>query len=184
MKNHSINNKTTTFFPYDIWEKKFNWGFFSPHFTKDTKISNEEIAQVLEELEEIQKTYTKRAFALVLNYALSLISMAIGFLVFGIFFVGKNKPLQYVGFINFIITFFFIVLTMIYQGKKHNEKVKADSEIVIEKYNQSFVQKGFQWHIPHYFPRSIELIKLNSNHASLNDVFHQEDQIYIPPALF
>jgi len=187
MKNHSFPHNTTAKFPYDIWQRKFNWGFFSPYFTKGTTISTDEIAQVLEELEEIQKPHTKRAFILVLYYALSLIAMATGFLVFEMFFVDKNKPLQFVGFINFLMTFFFIVLAMIYQGKKHNEKVKADCETIIEKYNLIFVKKGFKWHIPCYFPRSIELIKISQAqnlNSSLSDALHQGNQLYTPPTLF
>ena len=192
MKNQPIqtSNSTATF-SYYFCEGKFDWDSSQPHFTQG-KISDEEIHQVLHELAEMQKPFTKQAAILVLFHSLSLIFIMLGFIFYEASNTRKDKAFFYLRVAGFFLLFCFVVLTMVYQARKQNGKIRAVCQDIIDKSNPKFMKQGFKWCLPDYFPKSIQLCKnyqnqdmrsSNQESSSSQEAINKDNLTYIPPSL-
>ena len=184
--------QSTIIFPGKGWSRKFDTSLYNPSQTEG-RVTLEELKEVLEQMETIQKPYRRWIlFFRILYFILAIFGAVLtrigiynsytqryecidgycywvnetntGLLIGSI--VGGFFGVLLLTFIYFVIYFLIIA------------RSKIPAQALFNRINPNFTTRGLKWRLPTHFPLWIELTKLNTNNTQPIG-----EPLYLPPPM-
>jgi len=122
-------------------------------------MSEGEVKHMLQEVNAIRKSIAEIIVPALYWHIAAFIVSLFAFSFYQAYIPRGNGSLIILGLVIFLVIIGVLLNSVLSLRERCHNKIRVKCQALIDRFNEDLITRGLKWHLPQYFPGSIELLK-------------------------